>query len=482
MSKKHKRKLPSPPRLTIRLPQGVALALTPGVSLKAIAASHELPGDRPAVSLCLIAKNESANLPRLFDSVRGAVDEIFVVDTGSTDDTVALAQAAGAKVAHLPWRDDFAAAKNFAIQNATGRWILALDADMEVAAGHAPRIRAAADSGSARAFYLNVHSPRADGVTIEVVVHPWLFENVPGVEFAGRVHESILSSLIARGLTPARTDINITHFGYADERGLAARGERDARILEAEVKAGRGDAHDEFHLARAYARLGRVAEASGTLKSLISRAYLPPALRASAHIQLMRLAPSMEGREAALRGIDEAVRFSPNDRMTLTIAADNYIQLGAIEKAVECLEGALVSQYLYVGEANVLERRDEELRLQFARCLVGLRQWPRAIGEFQRLINAGLRSAEVYCSLGLTHSLMGETAQAEAAFTAALQTDPAHADAHRQLGFLYTETNRLPQALIEFGAAIAGGCRDADLLQAMKYVKAQTQATSIEPA
>jgi glycosyltransferase involved in cell wall biosynthesis len=65
----------------------------------------------PLISLCMIVKNEEKHLPRCLESVRGLVDEIVVVDTGSEDNTVSIAESLGAKVHHLPWPGDFSAAR-----------------------------------------------------------------------------------------------------------------------------------------------------------------------------------------------------------------------------------------------------------------------------------------------------------------------------------------------------------------------------------
>ena len=72
------------------------------------------------ISACVIVKNEEKNLPRWLESVKRLAEEIIVVDTGSSDATVSIAEAAGAKVFHFPWIDDFAAAKNFALEQASG--------------------------------------------------------------------------------------------------------------------------------------------------------------------------------------------------------------------------------------------------------------------------------------------------------------------------------------------------------------------------
>jgi glycosyltransferase involved in cell wall biosynthesis len=81
------------------------------------------------MSLCLIAKNEEAHLPACLPSVEGLLDEMIVVDTGSTDRTKEVAAQLGARVFDFPWVDSFAAARNESLRHATGDWILWLDGD-----------------------------------------------------------------------------------------------------------------------------------------------------------------------------------------------------------------------------------------------------------------------------------------------------------------------------------------------------------------
>src|ERR1700761_6858888 len=85
------------------------------------------------VSLCMIVRNEEGFLGDALASVQGVVDEICIVDTGSTDGTVAIAQSAGARIEFISWRDDFAYARNAALDMATGAWIFVLDADERLA-------------------------------------------------------------------------------------------------------------------------------------------------------------------------------------------------------------------------------------------------------------------------------------------------------------------------------------------------------------
>ncbi len=84
------------------------------------------------ISLCMIVKNEERFLAECLESVKGVVDEINIIDTGSTDRTVEIARSYGANVDFREWRNDFAWARNEAIQMATRRWTLILDADEEL--------------------------------------------------------------------------------------------------------------------------------------------------------------------------------------------------------------------------------------------------------------------------------------------------------------------------------------------------------------
>jgi glycosyltransferase involved in cell wall biosynthesis len=97
------------------------------------------------LSVCIITLNEEANIERTLKSVQGIANEIIVVDSGSTDATVTLAKAHGARVFAEPWHG-FAQQKNLALAKATGDWILSLDADEEVSPKLAASIGALLDS------------------------------------------------------------------------------------------------------------------------------------------------------------------------------------------------------------------------------------------------------------------------------------------------------------------------------------------------
>ena len=97
---------------------------------------------RIKISACYIVKNESENLAKSLESLRGQVDEIILVDTGSVDDTIKVAKSFGAKIFYETWHDDFSAPRNVALSHAGGDWIIFLDADEYFTADTGKNIRA----------------------------------------------------------------------------------------------------------------------------------------------------------------------------------------------------------------------------------------------------------------------------------------------------------------------------------------------------
>ena len=145
------------------------------------------------VSLCLIVKNEAQNVGRCLRSVAGVVSETVVLDTGSSDETVAIAEACGARVHHAPWENDFSRARNTAIDHARCGWILVLDADEELGAGWSDVLRGALGGTDAAGFRVIVENllPAADVARVAEAPSVRLFRNVPGYRYENAIHEQV---------------------------------------------------------------------------------------------------------------------------------------------------------------------------------------------------------------------------------------------------------------------------------------------------
>ncbi|WP_164779824.1 tetratricopeptide repeat-containing glycosyltransferase family 2 protein [Paenibacillus kobensis] len=172
---------------------------------------------RKLISLCMIVKNEERNIVRCLRSAEGAVDEMIVVDTGSSDGTAAVARECGARVIEAAWTGDFAAARNIGVKEASGEWILILDADEELAAGAAAELRPLAAHTPASGILLpiwNMLGGEDDGATINPVLR--MFRNDPLHRFEGRIHEQIAVSIMRANPTAQLClgETVIRHYGY----------------------------------------------------------------------------------------------------------------------------------------------------------------------------------------------------------------------------------------------------------------------------
>jgi len=148
------------------------------------------------ISLTMIVRNESAHLANCLESIKNEVDEIVIVDTGSIDDTINIAQRYTSNVYSYPWNNDFSAARNFAIEHASGDWIFAMDADEEV---ECPDINCLHTllklEKDKEAFLLPLLNPITDSTqeynTFYVLR---LFKNNGCYKYAGKIHEQVFLS------------------------------------------------------------------------------------------------------------------------------------------------------------------------------------------------------------------------------------------------------------------------------------------------
>ncbi|HEX4122408.1 MAG TPA: glycosyltransferase [Verrucomicrobiae bacterium] len=192
------------------------------------------PTGSSRISVCLITKNEEEFLGRCLRSVQSIASQIVVVDTGSTDRTVEIAKEHGAEVHSFEWCDDFAAARNTALEHATGDWILILDADEELMAGEGQILGREIQASTVLGYRIPIIDAGREAEGCSYV--PRLFRNAPGLFFVGRIHEQAFSSIQVRcqqwGLKHQIGKSRLLHHGYSEEI-LAGRHkvERNLKLL-----------------------------------------------------------------------------------------------------------------------------------------------------------------------------------------------------------------------------------------------------------
>lgn len=226
------------------------------------------------VSLCMIVKDEENCLSACLEAAVPAVDEIIVVDTGSTDRTKAIATGYGTvKVFDFPWADDFAAARNFSLGKASGNWILVLDADEVIEPGARRKLMNFA-AGGERIGQVEIVSEFLSGgeVRRSSSLISRFFPNNGEYRYAGAIHEQIVRqgggpqagravpqagrniSRVERDLPRvARTGVVVAHSGYSGETvAQKKKGERNLRILLAALERQPRDPYLACQVGRTY--------------------------------------------------------------------------------------------------------------------------------------------------------------------------------------------------------------------------------------
>ncbi|NVM21098.1 MAG: glycosyltransferase [Desulfobacterales bacterium] len=189
-------------------------------------ANHDLK-----ISACMMVKNEEEMLPQCLNSIKDFIDEIIVVDTGSTDSTVEIARSFGAKVYFHPWENDFSKHRNQSIGYATGDWFVIIDADEEL---HAPGFTktslkqlAGQVPENINALLFTVQDMKQKGNISHTFISPRLFRNDVGFYYEGIVHNNPEFTGDAMSV-----DIVINHYGYdLDEEHMDRKFERTSSLL-----------------------------------------------------------------------------------------------------------------------------------------------------------------------------------------------------------------------------------------------------------
>ncbi len=207
---------------------------------------------QPNLTLCMIIRDEQEMLPDFLNSVTDLWDEFLVADTGSTDDSVQLLEAAGAKVIHFPWIDDFAAARNASLEPAHGRWILFLDADERPTPELIGQIRELLDDPEAGAATLILRNQWPDGTRRDSALLR-LFRNDPAIRFQHRIHEDVSTGvrhfLQANNLKLRHLSGVVQHLGYLREMVIGRdKKTRDLELLHQSLKTDPGDFYCWFKI------------------------------------------------------------------------------------------------------------------------------------------------------------------------------------------------------------------------------------------
>ncbi|WP_238916928.1 glycosyltransferase [Clostridium sp. YIM B02555] len=211
------------------------------------------------VSLCMIVKDEEEYLPKCLSSIKDIVDEIIIVDTGSSDKTVEIAKNFGAKVYYYKWNNDFSEARNESLKYATKDWILILDADDELNSESKETFKVLLNTElDEKAIYhfetLSYYGNSIDNDNIAINLNPRLFKNNRGIHYEGEVHNQLIN--VKGDYNAVCNEIKIYHYGYIDKRIISKdKRNRNISILNEQIKKNPNDGFVYFNLGNEYGAL-----------------------------------------------------------------------------------------------------------------------------------------------------------------------------------------------------------------------------------
>lgn len=311
----------------------------------------DYPQKRAGLSLCMIVKNEEKFLERCLRSLVDVVDEINIIDTGSTDSTVEIARRFGANIDFREWRSDFGWARNEALAMATYRWIMVQDADEELdpecimmlhAIKNAPAHRVGA---YVRCLNLSTATEQVD-LLANAMAHSLIriFPNDPAIRYTGAIHERVISTETGGGIEAVNTPVRIWHHGYTNEV-IAAKNkfDRNLSIVEEETKSDPDEAFNWYNLGQTRLVRGETETGIEALERMweingdVPRGYFPTGLSCLAEAYSTKL----NKHERALEICEFLTEFAPRYSNGHFIHGQVLIRLDRIEEGRAALERAV---------------------------------------------------------------------------------------------------------------------------------------------
>jgi tetratricopeptide (TPR) repeat protein len=457
------------------------------------------PAQGLKLSLCMIVRDEQEMLPGCLTSLKEAVDEMVIVDTGSTDATVEIARSFGAKVIFHEWTGSFAEARNVSLEAASGDWLLCLDADEVLVQEDVGLLRSLTGRTWREAFYLSETNYTGELEDGTAVTHNALrlFRNRPEYRYEGRLHEQIAHRLPA--FLPERMEasgVRIEHYGYLGAvRDNREKSRRNIELLRLQEAEGVDSAFLHYNLGSEYAAAGEPAAAVVELERAWTMMQADPGGQEFAPALTSRLVKALRasGRPAdaiaqAEKGLERFPGFTDLvlEQALCEMALEN--QTRARELLEQCIAmgdapggyTATVGSGSYIAMVHLaeLERGRGELAAAIELLERCLREHPRFVGSVlpyaSALLASGKPAEEVAKEVeGLVPDLSpaarfllgsalyegGATASGEAQFRAVLARQPHSSRARVALGETLLAQRRYAEA-----AATAAKLADDDPL------------------
>lgn len=298
------------------------------------------------ISGCLIVKNEAETIEKCIQSMLSILDELIVIDTGSTDCTVELAKKYTNLIYSYTWKDDFAEARNFAISKASYPWIIFLDADEYFSERSLSNIRKTIDeeNGSADAFMINGYNISLDSNQIAdkfTVVR--VFRNHPKIKYYGRIHESLKKT--GNFVIADCTDIiEIFHTGY--NRMIVEKQDKNERniiLLKRDLEDNPSNGNAHFYLSQQYVGMEKYEKVQFHANEALKHGISAIGREANAYVNYIHSSLMLKNKSLAslIELCNECINKHPKYPDIYLLLAECLFKNSQIENAVRILEDFL---------------------------------------------------------------------------------------------------------------------------------------------
>lgn len=379
------------------------------------------------LSACLIVKNEESNLPRCLTSLRDVVDEIIVVDTGSTDNSKDVAASFGAQVYEFAWNNDFSAARNFSLAKARNRWALVIDADEELERNSAESLVHQLDQASCDAFTVYVYNYLGESKNPEVVVGSSvrIFRTDRGYAYRGRIHEDIVPSIVVKRGQIETSHVIIRHYGYLSQTAQGqSRFARNVRLLRDVLMADPGDGISWFYLGTEYFVVGEHEEAvkyyEQALQLIDPTVPIRPRLLRNLIESLRRTGRLRRAHELVLKAIGDYTDYP--DLWFLRGLIEE--ELGDSAKALASYFQAATLEAPAIYETNTTATR-EKANLRAAYILFRQGRHSESLEHVMNVIAVNPRQVPAYTLAAQNYLALGHLGAAEELLQLATALDPS---------------------------------------------------------
>jgi tetratricopeptide (TPR) repeat protein len=384
---------------------------------------------KPRVSVCMIVKNEEKMLDNCLNSIEGFVDELIIVDTGSTDSTVEIAKRHGAKVYFHEWENDFSKARNYSLSYATNEWIFIMDADEEVVREDHPRLREIMTQQDYNLVSINVYNLGPEGSAVSSFLPSIrMFRRSVGAKYDGIVHNQLKFDQENEKIV--RIDARIKHYGYGlDPESMKNKIKRSRTLLLKQIEDNPENYFAHFNLAQIYR--GESPNLSPeNCANVIEHASkvvdnTDPYTRGQRHLHLMSLHQLVSANfflseyDKAIEYCKKAIEYKPNFLDPIISLGHIYSQKGDLEQA----------RIWFMNYLDALNKYDETQ-------------------ETDQIILLNLSSSHIaFCGLGYIAERENKQDEAIGWFQKCLEVAPDYQDLNFRLGRLLYNRGRHQEAL-----------------------------------